>query len=183
MKCVCKMIILACTTFSFFATDLNQDFKNESFRPYSKLSSSISYQGVGFGMRHRNLLARRGHDLPLNINLFPLTLIEGDPFFFSSHKHTWLKYKSNDRVSSYTGFGVEGLVIMDSSFKRVPMINAEYIIGKEWEKGRFSQRGVNIVPLISAIGGLTLIGVGGVSSGLSLVGASFSALVSYTVGF
>ncbi|MCF7852198.1 MAG: hypothetical protein K9M07_03040 [Simkaniaceae bacterium] len=102
---------------------------------YFKGGTSAISPTIGVGYRQRDIESLRGNDYSLNIQ-FPLL-----SNIIPSFKYTRLFYHSTEHESRYFGLGIEAL-----SFY-IP--NIQLIWGKEYEKVKYGQFELNLLPLIA----------------------------------
>lgn len=205
MRYVFRMIALTCTTFSCFASEHKIEVSVFEKSPvevidhfntssnyitsnYRKVGSTLSYQYAGFGVRHRDILSKKGSDVSVNLSVAPIMLIRNAGMVMPTIKYTKLSYKVPERSSRYTGFGGEiggAVVLYSHGYFTAPYFNGEIVFGKENEKGGFSQVGINLVPLAG-----TVLGIVDASSshpygdlGKYVAMVSSTMVLSYTVGF
>ncbi|MCI5052851.1 MAG: hypothetical protein MRY21_06945 [Simkaniaceae bacterium] len=165
---------------------------------YTKIGSSVAYQNIGFGYRMKNEEALTGKDFSFNSNVNLPILTQGHILAAPSIKYTTLKYSPPSHSSRYFGVGFELLLPVSYGYgwtvAPVPLPNIELVWGTERNHLRFSQFGVNVLPVAMVLGGATAVFYGSEERtrarklsqsdiGFLTAAAASTALFSYSVGF
>lgn len=131
------------------ASPLTKEERKTSYS-YTKFSTSILYQEIGFGKRTRDLELNRASDWSLSLTIFPLSYIQNPYFLVPTIEYAKLFY---GRSSSDRYFGLSGSLSFYTVYSKksggvmcMPLPNLGLIFGKERKAKGFTQWSINLAP-------------------------------------